>query len=227
MSVADFVTVLSELRDRLVPLVGAGLAAEAGAPSGGTLISELAAAAGEPEPASTDLFDTADRLASTKGEAWLQQRVAHIVRAAPVRPTPPLMALAKTARRLIVTTNYDDAIEVSARAVGLAVVSATLTDFRAVLDPPDGTLVVLHLHGVVADPDSIVLTKDSYQRVFRSKVAQLVLTVSGISGRLMFVGHALAGREKHIHRDVAWTTTAGVPRGEQRHLLIRTATDVT
>jgi hypothetical protein len=227
MSVADFVTVLSELRDRLVPFIGAGLAAEAGAPSGDMLISELTVAAGEREPASTELFSTADRLAQTKGEAWVQQRVAEIVGAAPLRPTPPLMALAKTATRLIVTTNYDDAVEVSARAVGLAVVSATLKDFRAVLDPPDGTLVVLHLHGVVADPDSIVLTEDSYRQIRSDEVAQLVLRARGIPGRLMFVGHSLDEREEHIHRDVAWTTTAGIPRGEQRHLAIWSVPDLT
>jgi hypothetical protein len=225
ISVAEFVTLLSKQRGRLVPFVGAGLAAEAGAPSSNVLLDKLAEAAGVAAPRPIDFFARIDWLGATHGEDWVRQRVADIVGTAVLRPTPALMALSKTARGLIVTTNYDDAIEISARAAGRQVVSATLDDFRPVLEPPVDTLVVLHLHGLADDADSIVVTEDSYQRVLQSDVAQLLLRAVGVAGRLMFLGHALADREEHIHRDLAWTARAGVPRGEQRHLLIRSVPD--
>ena len=127
---------------------------------------------------------------------------------------------------MVITTNYDDAIEVSAAEVGRDVVATTLRDFRGALDPPPGRLVVLHPHGLATEPDSIVLTEDSYARIRTDEVSQLLLRARGIAGRFLFVGHSLDEREAHIRRDVAWTTTAGVPQGEQRHLIVMSASDV-
>lgn len=220
ISVPDFLMELTRARETLIPFVGAGLAVDAGAPSSAALIEALVTAAGEPYQADMDFFATADRLASDLGEEWIQRQVAELVSQATLAPTPALMALAKTASGLIITTNYDDAIEVSAQEIGIPVVSTTLRDFRPALKPPEGALVVVHLHGVASQPDSIVLTEASYQRILTDEAAQLVLRARGISGRLLFVGHSLAERERHIRRDVAWTMTAGVPAGEQRHLLV-------
>lgn len=226
MSLDDFLAVLDGLRERLVPFVGAGLAAAAGAPSSATLTEALLAAAAEAGDPDAQLFTVADHLAATHSEAWVQQVVADVVGGRAPQPTPALMALAKTATGLVVTTNYDDAVEVSAAAVGRSVVATTLRDFRSVLDPPPETLVVLHLHGLATEPDSIVLTEDSYARLRTDEVARLLLRARGIAGRFLFVGHSLDERETHIRRDIAWTTTAGVPRGEQRHLMVMSVTDV-
>jgi hypothetical protein len=226
MSLGGFLAVLDGLRERLVPFVGAGLAADAGAPSSATLTEALLAAAGEADDPDAQLFAVSDRLAATHGERWVQQTVADVVGRRPLRPTPALMALAKTASGLVITTNYDEAVEVSAAEVGREVVATTLRDFRGVLDPPTNTLVVLHLHGLAVEPDSIVLTEDSYARIRTDEVAQLLLRARGMAGRFLFVGHSLDEREAHIRRDVEWTTTAGVPQGEQRHLMVMSVTDV-
>ncbi len=164
ISISEFVTVLSGQRDRLIPFVGAGLAVGAGAPSGTDLIGALLIAAGEPALPGADFFGTVDRLAAEHGEEWVHRTVAETVNRSERRPTPTLTALAKAATRLVITTNYDDAIEVSARAAGIKVVPATVHDFRPALGTPGDALVVMHLHGVASDPASIVLTEDSYQR---------------------------------------------------------------
>ncbi len=226
LSIRGFVEVLSSQRDRLIPFVGAGLAVGAGAPSGANLVSALLAAAGEPTSPGADFWETVDRLAAEHGEEWVQRSVAETVDQAELRPTPTLMALAKASARLVITTNYDDAIEVSARAAGLEVVTATVHDFRSALAGSGDALVVLHLHGVASDPASIVLTEDSYRRALTDEVVRLLLRARGVSGRMLFVGQSLAEREAHVRRDVAWSTTAGVPSGEQRHLMVMSVPDI-
>ncbi len=226
ISAHEFVDVLGEQRDRLIPFVGAGLAEEAGAPSGSELVSALLAGADEPALPEADFFATVDRLATERGEEWVQRTVAETVNRSEPRPTSTLTALAKVASRLVITTNYDDAIEVSARAAGIEVVTATVQDFRPALGGPGNALVVMHLHGVASDPASIVLTRDSYERALTDEVMRLLLRSRGVTGRIVFVGQSLAEREAHVRRDVAWSTTAGVPTGEQRHLMVMSVPDI-
>lgn len=224
-TMADLLDAVRVDTDHVVPFVGAGLALGAGAPSSGALLEALVAAAGR-RIDDSDFFATVDALAAHVGEAQVQQYVADIINAAPIAPTATLMALAKAASRLIITTNYDSSIEVSAEAAGIPVVTATLKDVAAALAHPGDRLVVLHLHGIATDPSSIVLTEASYQRVRDDEAATLVVRARGVSDRLIFLGHQLAPREAHIRRDVAWATTVGAPRPTGGHLILLSPADV-
>jgi hypothetical protein len=222
-----FFTELDAVRDRVVPVVGAGMAIEPGVPGVWALRDALLDVAGgawvsaHPELTTAELFDVADALAALHSEQWVQEQVVAILKRQSWTSTPPLKALAKVASRLIVTTNYDLAIEDSARAVGQPVESYTLDDFDLALQH-DGALKVLHLHGSITKPVTIVLTSGSYSRILTDERAQLVMRDLAVRFRLLFLGHSLAANEVHIRRDVLWATRLahGIAVLGGRHLLV-------
>jgi hypothetical protein len=218
---------LDALRDTVVPVIGAGMAVEPGVPGVWALHDALLAAAGEawcranPGAARGSLFQLADALAVAHSELWVQEQVAAIVRSRPLTPTPALKALAKVSSGLIVTTNYDLAIEHAAHAAGQRVETYTLGEFDLALRNDSG-LRVVHLHGVIAEPETIVLTTNSYERILGDERAQLVMRDLAVRFHLLFLGHSLSANEVHIRRDVEWTLRRG-PSGSapgHRHLLV-------
>lgn len=196
---------LAAVRDRVVPLLGAGLAASAGAPSSAALVSALQQAAGE-EVRAEDLFDAADRLAEAFGEAWVQDQVSAVVRAADLHPTAVLLALVRTSSRLILTTNYDLAVEDAASEARLRVETLTLDDIARALEPTVDTLRVLHLHGVAHRPDTMVLTRASYHAALADERLQHVMRALALGHRLLLLGQALDEREQHLRRDLLWAS---------------------
>lgn len=221
---------LAAVRERIVPLVGAGLAAAARAPSSASLVSALQLAAGE-EPRAEPLFATADRLAQAFGEAWVQEQVAAVVTAAELQPTPVLLALVRTPSRLILTTNYDLAVEAAAEQAGLEVEALTLADISRALEPAGDALRVLHLHGLAHRPDTIVLTCASYQAALADERLQQVLRALALGHRLLLLGHALDEREQHLRRDLLWAgnhvAASALAEAPAEHLLLTGRRDAT
>lgn len=114
------------------------------------------------------------------------------------------------ARRVIVTTNYDLSIERAAELNGIPFrtpVPAELGElFRGEI--PEGTLVVVHLHGHTNDLGSIVLTESSYSRAFSDLAIEMALRQFAASNVLVFLGHRLADTENHLYRDLGEVTRA-------------------
>jgi hypothetical protein len=220
----EFFEELGEHLTDIVPVVGAGLARDAGAPSFEHLNDALIDAAGEPmwragHPGiNTKSFAVADALASDYTDGWVQQKVADIINAATLVPTALLRALVKVRSRLILTTNYDLAIETAAEAANIDFRTVTLADFDVAMRPRD-VLVIVHLHGVASDPNSIVLTPSSYARIAEQEEAGLLMRDLSIRYRLLFLGHSLDRHEIHIRRDTLWATTA-VRNARAPHLLV-------
>jgi hypothetical protein len=205
------------LYGRAVPVVGAGVAGSAGAPTTGQLVEVLADAVGVPAEGA-GLFELADRLEHDQGREAVNRLVAEQFPSS-LGVTPALLALARTPGRLVVTTNYDDAIEQAARAAGLVArsfVPASLDEFLA--GPPAGTVHVLHLHGTVEDPGSIVLTSASYAEINADERVQFGLRTLAVTHTLVFLGHSLGASEEHVRRDILWATQA-FPR-TRTHLLV-------
>lgn len=231
MTLRQFINRIASVRDVVVPVVGAGLSVEAGGASGGDLLDALRTADGEEPDDPTELpshefFDIVDAHEERRGELWVRNVVAAEVGRHVLRPTPALMALAKAATGVVVTTNYDLAIEESAAAVGIPTLSVTLTEFEAALNDEFPGLVVLHLHGLASRPETLVLGSASYARILEDEAAQLVLRALAVRYHLLFVGHRLAAREAHIRRDIAWVAKA-IARHEPRHAFLTDVTDVT
>ncbi len=210
--------------DRAVPVVGAGLAAPAGAPSAAALRAALAdelEAAGEAVAERESLFDLADRLAAVRGPAAVTGLVAAQYQG-PFTATPALLALVHVPSGRIVTTNYDEAIEYAARQAGLEPRSFTPATINEFLQPvPAGAVHMLHLHGWAWEPAGIILDTASYQRVVNDTRVQAGLRALAMSPVLVFFGHSLDPREVHLRRDVLWARTsfARAPR----HLLVHRA----
>jgi SIR2-like domain len=217
----------------IVPVLGAGVALGAGAPSASELTHGLVQAGGpgwakrHAEINREDLFAVADALAGEFSENWVQEQVAWIISGRSITPTPVLMALAKTASGLIVTTNYDTSVEMSASAAGIEAVTLTIADFDLALVKRDNPLRVLHLHGVAEQPETVVLTTQSYQAIGQDERAIHVMRDLSLTYRLLFLGHSLAAKEAHLRRDILWATRM-VPYTRQpgRHLLITSAPDL-
>ncbi|WP_017197423.1 SIR2 family protein [Arthrobacter sp. M2012083] len=218
---AEFFNDLRTSRREIVPVIGAGLGVEPGAPSAATLARHLHNVGDLRTPAADNLFAVAQQAAEKHGEAWLQKTVAEYIASREVKPSPVLQALAKVQTGLVLTTNYDLAIEHSARAVGKEVVSLTLDDLPYALQNDPEKLRVLHLHGVVTKPETIVLSEKTYRAALADERMQMVTRALGSEFRLLFLGHSLSKVEEHLRRDFAWAarvrSTSGIGR---KHLLL-------
>jgi len=77
-------------------------------------------------------------------------------------------AVAATPVNVVLTFNYDTIIEAAARAIGRTVHSLGLADVPELINDhlyePDGDLRVVHLHGMVDEPATLVLDHHSYMR---------------------------------------------------------------
>lgn len=222
-----FFTALRSDYASVVPVVGAGMAVDAGAPSFTALTTHLTARARESGHHAEDMpsaspFDIIDALAADLGERWVNEETAALFCGFEPKRTPALLALSKVASGLIVTTNYDLSIEWAAEGVGRSYQTLTLDDFDAALMDDRSLLRVLHLHGVCTRPDTIVLTKASYERMAASEESALVLRWMGSTHRFVFLGHTLAPREEHLRREVVWSLRAR-SRPHHPHLLVTSA----
>jgi len=106
---------IGERRGRVLPLVGAGLARDAGAPSADDVAAELVRRFDLGDPC-LELDAAARGAAAASDRLTMQTAVAEIVARTRPRPTPALTALVSGPVQMVLTTNYDDAIEQTARA---------------------------------------------------------------------------------------------------------------
>lgn len=197
------------------------MAAACGAPTAKELASALAEEAGRPTTDELDLFALADELESERGRSWVNHAVAAAIRARSIAPSGELLALTLVPGRLIATTNYDDAIELAARGHGLVPVTLTPSNMDLLLrGPGDREVFVIHLHGTVDDPATIVLTSSSYEDAFADERLELATRVLGTGHTLVFLGHSLAENERHLRRDLS--AVAGM-FGPNEHLLLHSS----
>jgi hypothetical protein len=179
-----------------VPVLGSGMTRAAGAPGFADLIQHLldrAAEVGFTQSLTADdpPFEVVDALAEALGEQWVQEQTAALYRGRDLQPTPALQALTRVASGLIITTNYDLAVEVAAEQANRPFQTLTLDEFSRAMAPNPGLLRVLHLHGVWTEPESIVLSNQSYAQIRESEEAKLLLRALGVSHRFVFLGQRL------------------------------------
>jgi hypothetical protein len=202
---------LRQSQREVVPVVGSGLSRAAGAPTFDQLDDGLRAAATS-AGASSDVkltrFELADALETELGADWLQRAVSEIVANSPLNPTPELMILSKVPSNLLLTTNYDLGIEISASKAGLKAISVPIGRANEAVDLEPGTIGVIHLHGLSDEPSSIVLGTESYNAITSDDRVQLILRSLATRFDLLFLGFSFGDREEHFARELEWALSA-------------------
>lgn len=124
-------------------------------------------------------------------------------------PTPPLRALVHVPSRILVTTNYEYGIETAAEDAGVEARPFLLDRVNEALElPPPGVLHVIHVHGLCDDPESIVLTRNSYAKAEKDDRMRYALRFLASQKQLLFLGHSLDERERPLRRDLTWSKSA-------------------
>lgn len=200
---AEKITVPSRLIDDLrsgecVLFVGSGLSLGAGLPGWGSLIARLAEKLGLPRSERQDLDYYLD-LAQwyVESEAGQQEPLAGLLAqffgetARQVRPTLAHYLLMSLPLCYVITTNYDDLLERSLRALRRYPVEVIDQSHVPQTGARDGIHVV-KFHGDPRHPDSLVLTRDDYDALFDKQPAmKLLLEGLLLNQTFFFVGYSL------------------------------------
>lgn len=203
MAVSDLVPVLAEWREEIVPLVGAGLCVDAGLPIGSALAETMRARSRRNLGAPRGDFGAVCReLERTVGLGDLQQLAAEAIEAVTPSPTASLMAIASCPSARVLTTNYDESIERSVERVGKEPVRIALAADLVDLPPRKDQVFVIHLHGVMERPETMVLTTAQRRSLLDSPDYQSRLRSLLLCGRLLVLGLRLSMEEPHIRAEL-------------------------
>jgi hypothetical protein len=169
--------------------VGAGLSSGAGLPGWKSLVRRLGDDLGLPWSDRHDYLD----LAQWYRERFGRERLAAVLRelyATPAKPTLAHYLLMSLPVRHVITTNYDDLLE---RALdGLKRHPVKVLHQEDVARTGQNEVFVVKLHGDLAHPDEIILTRDDYDEFFQRRPA-MALLLEGLllNQTFFFVGYGL------------------------------------
>jgi hypothetical protein len=205
--------------DMVVPFLGAGMALRAGAPTVWDLAERLANVADVPNGELEAVVRAAEAkigLEDTRGA------VAEIIGGETLRADSRLMKLAQWPAQRILTTNYDDAVELAAREAGVEARTVLVDDSEALTMEP-GVVKVIHLHGHHSEPSSIVLPGPTTNRLACEEV--FLTQVRGMmqQGTILYLGFSFGTAEGHLRGIVSWLRQI---KNARRHLLVLPERDV-
>jgi SIR2-like domain/HEAT repeats len=203
MAVSDLVPILAQEREDIVPLIGAGLCVDAGMPTGAVLAENLRQRSGlELEAADGDFGAVCREIEEKVGRGTLQQLAAAAVETVELVPTPSLKAIANCPSGLVLTTNYDGAIERSVREIGKKPVPICLDDERLGRRPKEGEVFVIHLHGIAERPETMVLSTAQRNELLEDEAFRSRLRLLVAGDRLLALGLRLSAEEPHLRSEL-------------------------
>lgn len=216
-----FVRFLREQREELVPFTGAGVSVEAGVPAADDLALQIASKANERgagideraefEPVCSDVT-------RALGRERLQEVIAAVVREINPQPTPLLRLLARAPGRIVLSSNWDDALEKSATEIGLSPRSFEPRMVAALGQPAEDELYVVHLHGMASVPDSIVMPGEFLQALPNDEAFVAGLRALLASHSLLYLGYSFPPEDVYLRDELIWI--AGHMRGARKHALL-------
>lgn len=204
MDVQALIDLVRKERATLLPFIGSGMTASAGAPSAWRLARDLAHQIGLDDSDETDLAEVTARAEARVGVDEVRHRLASIVTGWRLRPTPALRALCGTPGQRLLTTNYDDGIERSARDRGLVPVSLLPTDPQILKSPAPHEVHVVHLHGLPDKPGSLVLPGATTEELGKNEVFQTFVRSRLAPQGVVYLGFSFDRGEVHLHRIAEW-----------------------
>jgi hypothetical protein len=186
---------------RVVPVAGAGVAQSAGLPGSADLARRLLKSTGTDadyggDPAnlrSVVDFLTPRHYSETEFVALAAAQIADVE----PHSSPLIEALIRVPSRFLLTLNFDLALERMAEAAGMAVLTLgnSAVDLgRAVSilaeKEKSAQLTVLHLHGSIAEPASMVLAPASYRHIPADPLGQVFYELA-VHRTMVFFGTTL------------------------------------
>jgi SIR2-like domain len=190
--------------EKVIPVIGAGMSLAAGLEDARALarwIGQLPMANGVELPAyqRENLFAVADAVVGGEFDRAIELRrlVADRLRLreGQFRITEALAAVVHAPSRLIMTFNYDELIEAAAANEGLPYRSGTQEDIELLQEITDGQipleLTILHLHGWVRAPLTIVLDWDGYRRQIHNGLMKVRFFGLAQAKNFLFLGMSM------------------------------------
>jgi len=185
----------------VIPVIGSGVSKHAGLPDGEELALWMAAsplATGITFERPRDCLHVADRIVDNKlvRELELQREVASDLSLShrSYQLTDTLLSIVHAPSRLIVTFNYDLLAEEAAAAERVAFRSLSRDEIHEATDHlrnPPGELLIVHLHGHVNKPETMILAAPMYMKHVNDGFIRTFLTALINTRTLCFMGLSL------------------------------------
>lgn len=207
MSLRALARLLVEERDHVVPLIGSGLCLEAGLPSAVVLAEALASDAGLELADPRDFGVVCRAIEDAEGLTRLQELAAAKIGAVEVVATPTLKAIAGCPSQCILTTNYDTASEDAVRAIGKRPKTICL-DEAWTRTPSEDEVFVIHLHGVIDRPETMVLTTRQRSDLVANEGFRTQLAALRLGARVLALGLRFSAEEPHLRAEFRWLASA-------------------
>ena len=205
--------------DTVVPFLGAGMALRAGAPNVWQLAAGLSDMAGVQDG---DLEMVVRAAEARIGLDDTRHAVAEIVGSKKLQPDSRLIKLIQWPAQRILTTNYDDAVELAAKEAGFKTRTVIVADTDA-LTMEAGVVKVIHLHGHHSEPSSIILPGPTTNRLASEEVFLNQVRAIMQQGTILYLGFSFGTAEGHLRGIVRWLRQI---RNARRHLLVLPESDL-
>lgn len=145
-------------------------------------------------------------------DSWIENTVGKLT------PTSEGKQLIKAVRglgKIIITTNYDTLIEDLEPRWGSR--TWTAKDYaRADMDPN----IVVHMHGVASEPESIILSSADYERLSKEQLAQVIEQSLFARHRFVFIGCGDGLRDPNIAPLIKFVDREMLQKDTEHYLLV-------
>jgi len=209
-------------RRRVVPFAGAGVTASAGLPTAKRLaimIGERSRERGADLTPRPDFEGVCAEVSDQLGYGELQRIVSEIIGAATIEPTPLLTRIAHAPSQIVVTTNYDYGLEAAAREIGRDPVTLHPRSALVTAAPTEGQFIVVHIHGVHDDPESIVLPGRSMQALEEDEPFRTALRMLLAPHVVLYLGYSFPDADDYLRGEIEWIRDNLTDTGEHALLL--------
>jgi SIR2-like protein len=182
---------------RWLPVVGAGLSMNAlvpngsGPPSWNGLADQLKAELSDPDD-TNDAVDIISSYGHEHGRAALVERVARAIRVADAQPAPVHDSLCRLPLDTLITTNFDQLLEVAFRSVSKTCHPVLDENQLAITNPFPGP-TLLKIHGDISRPERLVLTEEDFDTyLLRNPLMSTVVASLFAQRSIVLIGYSLS-----------------------------------
>jgi HEAT repeat protein len=153
------------------------------------------------------------------GHAELQRIFSAIIGAAVIQPTPLLTRIAHAPSQIVITSNCDYSLEVAARTIDREPVTLHPRSALVTAPPAEGQLVVVHIHGVHDQPESVVLPGRSLDALAEDEPFKTALRMLLAPHLVLYLGYSFPQADHYLREEVEWVRSNLTDTGQHALLL--------